>query len=132
MSTTHDNIPVIASQATTLAGFLASLMGWLTTGVGLGVIGAFCTIIGAIGTIYFSHRRVRDEERHRAEQMAILTEENTRKRALHEARMNFFKRMGRYPAPAPGPDELVEAAALGIDLSDFGELDEPGQKRTGS
>lgn len=130
MSTTHDNIPVVASQATTLAGFLTSLMGWLTTEVGLGVIGAFCAIIGVVGTIYFSHRRVRDEERHRAEQMALLTEENTRKRALHEARMGFFKRMES--CPNPGHNELVEGAALGIDLSDFGELDEPGQKRTSS
>ena len=128
MSTTHDNIPVAASQATTLAGFLASLMGWLTTEVGLGAI------IGVIGASYFSHRRVRDEERHRAEQMALLTEENTRARALHEARMGFFKRMESCPNPGhnPGHNELVEGAALGIDLSDFGELDEPGQKGTSS
>ena len=114
MNTTHDNIPVVASQATTLAGFL----------------GAFGAIIGAIGTIYFSHRRVRDEERHRAEQMALLTEENTRARALHEARMGFFERMES--CPNPGHNELVEGAVLGIDLSDLGELDEPGQKRTSS
>ena len=130
MSTPHDSVPVVASQATTLAGFLTSILGWLTTEVGLGVIGAFCAIIGVIGTIYFSRRRVRDEERHRAEQMAILTEENTRKRALHEARMNFFKRMERHPDPSP--DELVEGAALGIDLSDFGKPDEPGQTQSRS
>ena len=73
---------------------------------------------------------MRDEERYRDEQMALLTEENTRARALHEASMGFFKRMES--CPNPGHNELVEGAALGIDLSDFGELDETGQKRTSS
>lgn len=114
----ESTIATVAQKTAYAGGAGGGVLAWLTSDIIFGIIGVLIALVGTLVGAHYKRKADRRIALLEAEESEMRRREDARKAELHAARMAFFRR-----AEEPGPSEMVEARLLGIDTSDFGQLD---------